>query len=174
MPGDALSQGAPATPAQNLDCYQELELKAMTTKDLFPPQGTKAEIEEGAVFQPKFDVDGLIPAIVLDAQNRDVVMLAWMNAEALKITLETVEGHFWSRSRAKLWKKGGESGNVLQVIRVRTDCDQDAILLEVKIHGAGVACHTGRYTCFYRDLSYNKAHDAFDLKFTGQTNISDS
>ena len=79
-------------------------------------------------------------------------MFAWMNAEALGKTLETGIGHFWSRSRACLWKKGEESGNTLRVRELRTDCDQDAVWLKVEVEGAGVACHTGARSCFYRSL----------------------
>ncbi len=137
----------------------------MPTTDLFPPRGSKAEIEEGHLFQPKFDADGLIPAIVLDINSRDVVMFAWMSAEALQITIESGEAHFWSRSRAKLWKKGEDSGNTLRVARIRTDCDQDAILLEVNVLGTGNACHTSRHTCFYRDIKEDKASSTFHLEF---------
>ena len=119
---------------------------------LFASRGSDAEIEQGLAFSPKFDADGLIPAIVTDAASGEVLMLAWMNAEALAITLETRVGHFWSRSRARLWKKGEESGNVLEVREVRTDCDQDAIWLKVAVAGKGVACHTGERSCFYRSL----------------------
>ena len=118
----------------------------------FAQRGTQAEVESGLAFAPKFDADGLIPAIVTDAASGEVLMLAWMNAEALATTLETRIGHFWSRSRARLWKKGEESGNVLAVREVRTDCDQDAIWLKVVVAGDGVACHTGERSCFYRAL----------------------
>lgn len=77
-------------------------------------------------------------------------MFAWMNRDALLATITTREAHFWSRSRAKLWRKGEESGNALTVLDMRTDCDQDAVLLSVRVGGAGVACHTGAKTCFYR------------------------
>jgi phosphoribosyl-AMP cyclohydrolase len=120
---------------------------------LFAQRGTDAEVESGLAFSPKFDADGLIPAIVTDAASGEVLMLAWMNAEALAATLETRIGHFWSRSRARLWRKGEESGNVLQVRDMRTDCDQDAIWLKVVVAGDGVACHTGARSCFYRALA---------------------
>jgi phosphoribosyl-AMP cyclohydrolase len=119
---------------------------------LFAARGTPAEVEQGLAFQPKFDADGLIPAVVTDAASGEVLMLAWMNAEALALTLETRIAHFWSRSRGRLWKKGEESGNLLEVSEVRTDCDQDAIWLKVAVAGAGVACHTGERSCFYRSL----------------------
>ena len=82
----------------------------------------------------------------------DVLMFAWMNAEALALTLETRLGHFWSRSRGRLWKKGEESGNLLRVSELRTDCDQDALWLKVVVEGDGVACHTGATSCFYRSV----------------------
>jgi len=137
----------------------------MLQPNIFPPQGDKTEIEEGLTFQPKFDTDGLIPAIVRDQQSGDVVMFAWMNATALKTTLETGIANFWSRSRGKLWRKGEESGNTLHVTSIRTDCDQDAILLDVKIAGAGVACHTSRHTCFYRTILQKETDSAFHLEF---------
>ena len=125
---------------------------AAAPDQLFATRGTPAEIEGGLTFQPKFDADGLMAAIVTDATSGEVLMLAWMNAEALAITLETRIAHFWSRSRARLWKKGEESGNLLEVREVRTDCDQDALWLKVAVAGAGVACHTGERSCFYRRL----------------------
>ena len=79
-------------------------------------------------------------------------MLAWMNAEALELTLKTGQAHFWTRSRQRLWKKGEDSGNTLSVLEMRTDCDQDALWLRVTVEGAGVACHTGQRSCFYRAL----------------------
>jgi phosphoribosyl-AMP cyclohydrolase len=120
--------------------------------ELFAARGTPGEVETSLRFQPKFDADGLIPAIVTDAATGEVLMFAWMNAEALAATLETRIGHFWSRSRGKLWKKGEESGNLLRVAEARVDCDQDVVWLKVKVEGAGVACHTGARSCFYRTL----------------------
>jgi phosphoribosyl-AMP cyclohydrolase len=119
---------------------------------LFAPRGTPAEIETGTLFQPRFDADGLIPAIVTDATSGEVLMFAWMNAEALSLTLQTQLAHFWSRSRGKLWKKGEESGNLLRVVEVRTDCDQDVLWLRATVEGDGRACHTGARSCFYRTL----------------------
>ena len=118
----------------------------------FAPRGEPHEIEEGTTFQPKFDADGLIPAIVTDAASGEVLILAWMNGEALARTLETRSAHFWSRSRQALWRKGEQSGNALQVVELRTDCDQDAVWLRVRVSGSGVACHTGRRSCFYRAM----------------------
>jgi phosphoribosyl-AMP cyclohydrolase len=111
-----------------------------------------AEIEQGTAFQPKLDADGLIAAIVTDDTTGTVLMFAWMNDEALKLSLETGIAHFWSRSRRKLWKKGEDSGNILAIREARVDCDQDVIWLRVSVGGAGVACHTGARSCFYRVL----------------------
>ncbi|MCL4767382.1 MAG: phosphoribosyl-AMP cyclohydrolase [Hyphomicrobiaceae bacterium] len=120
---------------------------------LFAPRGTTEDIERGDVFQPKFGSDGLLPAVVTDAATAEVLMLAWMNAEALALTIETGLAHFWTRSRGRIWKKGEESGNVLRVREIRTDCDQDAIWVRADVEGAGAACHTGERSCFYRTMS---------------------
>ena len=95
--------------------------------------------------------NGLVPAIAQDAATKRVLTLAWMNREALARTFETGEAHYWSRSRAKLWHKGEESGHVQKVRSVRLDCDEDVVLLEVEQVG-GIACHTGRESCFFRKL----------------------
>jgi phosphoribosyl-AMP cyclohydrolase len=125
---------------------------AQSPEQPFADRGSTAEVENGLVFQPKFDADGLIPAIVTDAKSGEVLMLAWMNAEALALTIESRIGHFWSRSRRRLWKKGEESGNLLDVQELRTDCDQDVVWLKVTVAGTGVACHTSERSCFYRAL----------------------
>src|SRR5262247_3564883 len=121
----------------------------MAPTPVFAERGTLEEVEQGSRFQPKFDADGLMPAIVSDAASGEVLMFAWMNAEAIALTLETRVGHFWSRSRGRLWKKGEDSGNVLSVVEARTDCDQDVLWLKVNVEGDGVACHTGHRSCFY-------------------------
>jgi phosphoribosyl-AMP cyclohydrolase len=123
---------------------------ASTKTYAFRSPGSKAEVESGLDFQPKFDADGLIPAIVTDAGSGEVLMFAFMNAEALGLSIETGIVHFWSRSRAALWKKGGESGNVFKIVEMRADCDQDVVWLRVTVEGDGHACHTGRRSCFYR------------------------
>lgn len=109
------------------------------------------DIEEGTTFTPKFDANGLITAVVTDAANGDLLMVAHMNDEAVRLTIETGEAWYYSRSRQKLWKKGESSGHVQHVIELRVDCDQDALWLKVEQHGAG-ACHTGRRSCFYRAI----------------------
>jgi len=123
----------------------------------FADRGTPEEIERGLAFEPCFDADGLLPAVVTDATSGEVLMFAWMNAAAVALTLETRIAHFWSRSRRKLWKKGEESGNLLHVAEVRTDCDQDVLWLKVAVGGDGVACHTGARSCFYRSLPLGAA-----------------
>ena len=100
-------------------------------------------IETTRSFEPRFSPDGLIPAIVTDRRTGDVLMFAYMNKEALDETIASGIAHFWSRSRGTLWKKGEESGNLLQVADIRTDCDQDVVWLAADVQGDGVACHTG-------------------------------
>jgi phosphoribosyl-AMP cyclohydrolase len=104
--------------------------------------------ESGTQLNPKWDAAGLITAVVTDAATGSVLMVAHMDARALRLTLDTGEAHFWSRSRAQLWKKGETSGHVLDVVEVRIDCDQDALWLRCKPRGP--ACHTGEVSCFYR------------------------
>lgn len=98
--------------------------------------------------QIKFDTHGLIPAIIQDAQTKEVLMLAYMNAESLRLTLERGETYFWSRSRGELWHKGETSGNIQRVMEILVDCDADTLL--VLVEPLGPACHTGEQTCFYR------------------------
>lgn len=126
----------------------------------FGVRGSAVEIERGSAFAPKFDTDGLIPAIVSDHASGAVLMFAFMNAEALGQTLATGWAHFWSRSRDRLWRKGEESGNTLDVIEMMTDCDQDVLWLRVKVAGDGVACHTGAPSCFYRRVPLREAETA--------------
>ena len=107
-------------------------------------------LETVAIESLKFDAQGLIPAIVQDVESDAVLMLAYMNANSLKMTQETGETHFWSRSRQELWHKGATSGNTQRVIEIRVDCDADTLL--VRVVPAGPACHTGELTCFYRTV----------------------
>lgn len=119
----------------------------------FAPRGVPAEVESGLRLQPRFGGDGLIPAIVTEHASGEVLMLAWMNEEALQLTMQSRFAHFWSRSRGRLWKKGEESGNTLRVMEMLTDCDQDSLWLRVVVEGNGVACHTGARSCFYRAVT---------------------
>ncbi len=121
------------------------------TKTAPPPsRGTSETVEETANFTPRFGPDGLMPVAVTSAATGELLMLAYMNEEALAQTLATGEAHYWSRSRGKLWRKGEDSGNTQRVVEIRTDCDQDALLMKVEMGGAEAACHTGRRSCFYR------------------------
>jgi phosphoribosyl-AMP cyclohydrolase len=121
---------------------------------VFPARTTTAEIELGTTLQPKFDSDGLIPCITQDVHSGEVLMFAFMNAESLAHTLQTKKATYWSRSRQKLWVKGEESGNVQHIRELRTDCDQDVLLLKVEQAGAANAsCHNGYKSCFYRKLA---------------------
>ena len=98
-----------------------------------------------------WSADGLIPVVTQEAPSGRVLTVAWANREALQLTAETLEAHYWSRSRKKLWHKGEESGHVQKVLAIRTDCDQDVVLFEVEQVG-GIACHTGRHSCFFLEL----------------------
>jgi len=112
--------------------------------------GTKQIIEEGLEFIPKFDADGLIPAIAQDARTGQVLMLAYMNRAALDLTIQTGYATYFSRSRQKLWKKGEESGHVQKVEQILVDCDQDCLVLKVTVDAG--QCHVGYQSCFYRAL----------------------
>lgn len=121
-----------------------------TPKTPFAPPGSKLELEAGTALTPKFDEHGLVPVVAQDADNGEILMLAYMNAEALARTIETGQAWYWSRSRAAFWRKGETSGHTQQVVELRTDCDQDAILM--KVRQIGPACHTERRSCFYRRI----------------------
>ena len=110
------------------------------------------ELEEGLAFTPRFGVDGLVACVTQDAATGDILMVAWMNEEALARTIATGVAPYWSRARKILWRQGDTSGQVQIVVDMRTDCDQDAVLLRVTAGGDGGACHTGRRSCFYRRI----------------------
>lgn len=118
----------------------------------FAEQTDKRSTEEGSAFAPRFDNAGLITAVVTDAEDGELLMVAHMNEDALRLTLETGIAHYWSRSRKSLWKKGETSGNLQTVVEMRTDCDQDALWLKVNVAGHGPTCHTDRRSCFYRTV----------------------
>jgi phosphoribosyl-AMP cyclohydrolase len=111
-----------------------------------------ASVEESLVFAPRFDRDGLMPCVTIDDATGDVLMVAWMNADALARTLETGDVHYFSRSRKALWRKGETSGATQRVVEMRTDCDQDTILIRAAVADRKSTCHTGRATCFYRSV----------------------
>ncbi|MEP9374156.1 phosphoribosyl-AMP cyclohydrolase [Mesorhizobium sp. KR1-2] len=124
----------------------------MTALEFHKTSTDKKALEEGAAFTPRFDANGLVTAVVTDASDGILLMVAHMNAEALALTIETGIAHYWSRSRKSLWKKGETSGNFQHVVEMRTDCDQDAVWLRVNVSGHDATCHTGRRSCFYRKV----------------------
>ena len=139
----------------------------------FSKPGATLDLESGLALTPKFDGNGSIAAVATDADTGEVLMLAWMNDEALALTIRTGEAHFWSRSRGRTWKKGEESGNVLRVVEMRTDCDQDAVWMRVRVDGHGAACHTGHLTCFYRSIPVGGGSEVVSLRHAGTARAFD-
>ena len=131
----------------------------------FAPPGAAAALEEGSALTPKFDADGLVTCVAVDAASGDVLMVAHMNAEALSKTIAGGEAWYYSRSRRKLWRKGESSGHTQRVVEMRVDCDQDSVL--IKVEQTGGACHTGRHSCFYRAVPLGK-EGAVTLEFVGK------
>lgn len=131
-------------------------------------RGSAGDVEEGLAFQPKFDADGLITCVVTDAASSELLMVAHMNAEALRKTIETGDAWYFSRSRKKLWRKGESSGHGQRVVELRVDCDQDSLWLKVEQQGPG-ACHTGRRSCFYRALPLGKSGVALEFREADRT-----
>ncbi|MGA1834166.1 phosphoribosyl-AMP cyclohydrolase [Rhizobium wenxiniae] len=143
-----------------------------TIADPFAPRHSVEEVEEGFVLAPKFGPDGLMPVVTTDATTGEVLMMGVMNREALLLTIEKREAHYWSRSRQCLWHKGATSGLVQKVVEIRIDDDQDAVWLRVEITG-GASCHVGYRSCFYRavetgskiapiTLTFRETEKAFD------------
>ncbi|MDB5560470.1 MAG: phosphoribosyl-AMP cyclohydrolase [Enterovirga sp.] len=135
--------------------------------DDFPKAETKAALEEGLRFAPRFGPDGLVTCVATDAETGDVLMVAHMNAESLARTIETGEAWYWSRSRGELWHKGATSGQIQTVLEMRVDCDQDAVWIKVRVAGDGGCCHTGRRSCFYRGVDLSGGDAAATLAFLG-------
>jgi phosphoribosyl-AMP cyclohydrolase len=132
---------------------------------------TTSDVEEGLTLAPKFDADGLVTCVATDASSGEVLMVAHMNAEALKRSIETGEAWYYSRSRKALWKKGETSGHVQRIAEMRIDCDQDAVWIRVEQQGEG-ACHTGRRSCFYRVVPL-KQSGAATLEFRDAGKVFD-
>ena len=130
---------------------------------MFKKRESIKEVEEGKYLEPKFDENGLIPVITSDFKTGDILMHGYMNAEALKKTIETKESHYWSRSRKKLWHKGQISGFVQIVKEIRIDDDQDSVWLSVDI-GNGASCHVGFRSCFYRSIPLGEIKNEKELK----------
>jgi len=123
----------------------------MAATEPFARRVSVEQVEEGTELAPKFDADGLIPVVTTDHATGEVLMLGYMNAEALRLTIRTGEAHYFSRSRQVLWRKGATSGLVQHVVEMRIDDDQDAVWLRVKVDG-GASCHVGYRSCFYRSV----------------------
>lgn len=126
------------------------------TQASFPTAPTKDTLERGEVLSPRFDASGLIAAVATHAETGEVLMFAWMNAEALAKTLELGEAVYFSRSRNEIWHKGDTSGQVQKIVEMRIDCDQDCVWLKVLPQGDGGACHVGFRSCFYRVVEDGK------------------
>lgn len=127
---------------------------------IFATRETIEQVEEGDELAPKFDANGLIPAITTDADTGEVLMLGYMNVEALEKTIATGEAHYYSRSRQKVWHKGATSGLVQKIRELRVDDDQDAVWLRVDVSGNGASCHVGYRSCFYRSVPTGAVADA--------------
>ena len=123
-------------------------------------------IEHRLNLTPQFDASGLIACIAVDAGTGEVLMLAYMNEEALRRSIETGQAWYWSRSRRELWRKGATSGQTQRIVEMRVDCDQDALLIKVEVGGDGRACHTGQRSCFYRRVALgqgSRGHGALSM-----------
>ena len=141
---------------------------------MFKKRENVAEIEEGSLLSPKFDNDGLIPVVTTCSNTKEILMHGYMNVEALKLTIETKEAHYWSRSRKKIWHKGQISGFIQKVKEIRIDDDQDSVWLSVDI-GNGGSCHVGFRSCFYRSIPLGKIKNTEELqiKFEEKEKIFD-
>jgi phosphoribosyl-AMP cyclohydrolase len=137
----------------------------------FAARTSVEQVEEGVDLAPKFDADGLIPAVTTDAASGELLMVGYMNAEALRKTIETGEAHYWSRSRQVLWHKGATSGLVQTVKELMIDDDQDCVWLKVEVAGGGASCHVGYRSCFYRRIPLGKTSKA--LEFTEGSKVFD-
>ncbi len=126
------------------------------TQSAFPTANDKSELERGPLLAPRFDANNLIAAIAQHAQTGEVLMIGWMNSEALRQTLDLGEAVYFSRSRNEIWHKGATSGQIQQIVEIRIDCDQDCVLLKVLPQGDGGACHVGFRSCFYRVIEDGK------------------
>lgn len=118
----------------------------------FAPRTSVFEVEEGLALAPRFPADGPMPCVVTDAGDGTVLMLGWMSPEALRLTVETGEAHYFSRARGAIWRKGATSGLTQRVISMRIDDDQDALWISVEVAGSGASCHVGYRSCFYREV----------------------
>ncbi len=132
-------------------------------------------VDETLQFIPKFDDDGLMPALAIESETGAPLMMAYVNRAALQKSLETGYAHFWSRSRSRFWQKGETSGNRLKILEIRVDCDQDSLVMMVEMERVKAACHTGRKTCYYRKLTLLDPSNPqnITLESTGETPLFD-
>ncbi len=138
----------------------------------FRVQDTLKEVEEGSLLMPKFGADGLIPCITQDAKSGEVLMLGYMNREALSLTITSAFAHYWSRSRQQIWAKGERSGQSQRVEQILIDDDQDCVLLKVSLTG-GASCHVGYRSCFFRELMMSRGGSSLSLRFLETEKVFD-
>ena len=142
-------------------------------KIIFGNRKSVEEVEEGTELQPKFDSQGLIPAITVEYSSNEILMHGYMNEEALRLSIQTKKAHYWSRSRESIWKKGEVSGLYQTIKQIKIDDDQDCIILFVDLEGLQASCHVGYKSCFYREISKNNNHFSDKLKFTENEKVFD-
>ena len=139
---------------------------------MFKKRESVTEIEEGSLLSPKFDNDGLIPVVTTCVNTKEILMLGYMNVEALKKTIETKEAHYWSRSRKQVWHKGKTSGFIQKIKEIRIDDDQDSVWLRVDVHG-GASCHVGYRSCFSRSVPFSESGSSVVLRFEEKEKVFD-
>ena len=142
-------------------------------KIIFGNRKSVEEVEEGNELQPKFDSQGLIPAITVEYSSNEILMHGYMNEEALRLSIETKKAHYWSRSRKSIWKKGEVSGLYQTIKQIKIDDDQDCIILFVDLEGLQASCHVGYKSCFYREISKKNDNFSGKLKFTENEKVFD-
>ena len=142
-------------------------------KIIFGNRKSVEEVEEGNELQPKFDSQGLIPAITVEYSSNEILMHGYMNEEALRLSIETKKAHYWSRSRKSIWKKGEVSGLYQTIKQIKIDDDQDCIILFVDLEGLQASCHVGYKSCFYREISKKNDNFSGELKFTENEKVFD-
>ena len=142
-------------------------------KIIFGNRKSVEEVEEGNELQPKFDSQGLIPAITVEYNSNEILMHGYMNEEALRLSIETKKAHYWSRSRKSIWKKGEISGLYQTIKQIKIDDDQDCIILFVDLEGLQASCHVGYKSCFYREISKKNDNFSGKLKFTENEKVFD-
>ena len=142
-------------------------------KITFGKRSSVEEVEEGNILQPKFDDKGLIPAITVDNDSKEILMHGYMNKDALKLTIETRYAHYWSRSRKSIWKKGEKSGLNQKIKKIKIDDDQDCIIIFVELTGLKASCHVGYKSCFYRELDSNNSEFINKLVFIEKEKVFD-